>query len=61
MGPDGVYPVETSKVGSLLHYVIAYLGLAGWIYTIPTHDMHQWLLTTVYVLLVMDAVNVRNM
>ena len=27
MGRDDVYPVETSKVGSLLHYVIAYLGL----------------------------------
>jgi hypothetical protein len=27
MGWDGVYPVEMSKVGSLLHYVIAYLGL----------------------------------
>jgi hypothetical protein len=27
MGRDGVYPVETPKFGSLLHYVIAYLGL----------------------------------
>jgi hypothetical protein len=61
MGWDGGYPVEMSKVGSLLHYGIAYLGLAGWIYTIPTHDMHQWMPTTVYVLLMMDAVNVRNM
>ena len=26
MGLDGVYPVRTSKVGCLLHYVIAYLG-----------------------------------
>jgi len=32
-----------------------------WIYTIPTHNMHQWLLTTVYVLLMMDAVNFQNM
>ena len=27
MGRDDVYPARTSKVGSLLHYVIAYLGL----------------------------------
>ena len=26
MGRDDIYPVMTSKVGSLLHYVIAYLG-----------------------------------
>jgi hypothetical protein len=25
VGRDDVYPVRTSKVGSLLHYVIAYL------------------------------------
>jgi hypothetical protein len=55
MGRDDIYPVETSKVGSLLHYVIAYLGLLNrlwhtdlgllyWIYTIPTHYMYQWLI-----------------
>ena len=26
MGRDDVYPVKTSKVGCLLHYIIAYLG-----------------------------------
>jgi len=28
MGRDDVYPARTSKVGSLLHYVIAYLAYA---------------------------------
>ena len=32
-----------------------------WIYIIPTHDMHQWLLLQFLVLLMMDAENVRNM
>ena len=27
MGPDDIYPVRMSKVGCLLHYVIAYLVL----------------------------------
>ena len=35
--------------------------LLYWIYTIPTHDMHQWLLIQFYVLLMMDAESVRNM
>ena len=30
MGRGGVYPVETSKVGSLLNYVIAYLAYLGY-------------------------------
>ena len=32
-----------------------------WIYIIPTHDMHQWLLLQFLVLLMMDAESVRNM
>ena len=53
MTQDDIYPVQASKVGCLLHYVIAYLvlvkkttdlGRLYWIYIIPTHDMHQWLL-----------------
>ena len=32
-----------------------------WIYIIPTHDMHQWLLLQFLVLLMMDAGSVRNM
>jgi hypothetical protein len=33
MGRDDVYPVETSKVGSLLHYVIAYPKYAMFMYS----------------------------
>ena len=31
------------------------------IYSIPTHDKHQWLLLQFIVLLMMDANDVRNM
>ena len=41
----------------LVVYFTTDLGRLYWIYTIPTHDMHQWLLTTVYVLMMMDAVS----
>ena len=61
MGRDDIYPVRTSKVGCLLHYVIAYLGRPYWIYLILTHDMHQWLLLQFLVLQMMDAESVRNM
>ena len=37
------------------------LGHPYWIYIIPTHDMHQWLLLQFLVLLMMDAESVRNM
>ena len=37
------------------------LGHPYWIYIIPTHDMHQWLLQQFLVLLMMDAESVRNM
>ena len=37
------------------------LGHPYWIYIIPTHDMHQWLLLQFLVLLTMDAESVRNM
>ena len=37
------------------------LGHLYWIYIIPTHDMHQWLLIQFLVLLMRDAENVRNM
>ena len=32
-----------------------------WIYIIPTHGMHQWLLLQLLILLMMDAESVRNM
>ena len=32
-----------------------------WIYVIPTHDTHQWLLLQFLVLLMMDTESVRNM
>ena len=60
MGQEDVYPLRTSNVGCLLQYVVAYLGRPYWIYIIPTHDMHQWLLQFL-VLLMMDAESVRNM
>jgi len=37
------------------------LGRPYWIYIIPTHDMHQWLLLQFLVLLTMGAESVRNM
>jgi len=36
-------------------------GHPYWIYIIPTHDMHQWLLLQFLVLLMMEAESVRNM
>ena len=33
----------------------------NWIYIIPTHDMHQWLLLQFLVLLMMDAESVQKM
>ena len=32
-----------------------------WIYIIPTHDMHQWLLLQILVLLMMGTERVRDM
>ena len=37
------------------------LGHPYWIYIIPTHGTHQWLLLQFLVLLMMDAESVRNM
>ena len=37
------------------------LGHPYWIYIIPTHDSHQWVLLQFLVLLMMDAEGVRNM
>ena len=37
------------------------LGHPYWIYIIPNHGMHQWLLLQFLVLLMMDAESVRNM
>jgi hypothetical protein len=37
------------------------LGHPYWIYIIPTHGMHQWLLLQFLVLLMMDAESVRKM
>ena len=44
------------------HSVVATdLGHPYWIYIIPTHGMHQWLLLQFLVLLAMDAKSARNM
>jgi hypothetical protein len=48
MGGDDIYPVRMSEVGFLL-------GRPYWIYIIPTHGMHHWLLLQFVVLLMMDA------
>ena len=37
------------------------LGHPYWIYIIPTHGMHQWLLLQLLAFMMMDAENVRNM
>ena len=37
MSRDDIYPVRMSKVGCLLHYVIAYLGLLVLYYPDPWH------------------------
>jgi hypothetical protein len=37
------------------------LGRPYWIYIIPTHDMHQWLLLQFLALLMMDEESVQNM
>ena len=37
------------------------IGHPYWIYIIPTHYMHQWLLLQFLVLLMMEAESVRNM
>jgi len=63
-----------SKVGCSLYYFMAEwpnghgivqrttdLGHLYRIYSIPTHDKHQWLLLHFIVLLMMDAKGVRNM
>jgi len=64
------------KVGSAVYYSMAEMGLTfrPWnstvrtdlehlyrIYSIPTHDKHQWLLLQFIVLLMIDAKSVRNM
>jgi hypothetical protein len=71
MGRDDIYPVRMSEVGCLLHYIIVYrlrhsavatdLRHPYWMYIIPTHGMHQWLLLQFLVLLMTDAESVRNM
>ena len=55
--------VRASKVGCPLHYsaVATDLGHPYWIYIIPTHGIHQWLLLQLLILLMMDVESVRNM
>jgi len=50
-----------SKVRVFFSAVATDLGHPYWIYIIPTHDTHQWLLLQILVLLMMDAKSVRNM
>ena len=52
---------STNKVGCHCSAVATDLGHPYWIYIIPTHGMHQWLLLQLLVLLMMEAESVRNM
>ena len=63
MGREDTYPVRMSKVGCHCTIVQQATDLRRpcWVYIIPTHDMHQWLLLQYLVLLMMDAESVRNM
>jgi len=61
MGWDDIYPVRMSKVGCHCTAVATNLGYPYWIYIIPTHGMHQWLLLQFLVLLMMEAESVPNM
>ena len=54
---SGLFEDTSSVVTS----VATDLGHPYWIYIIPTHDKHQWLLLQFLVLLMMDAESVRNM
>ena len=53
MGRDDIYPGRMSKVGCL--------GRPYWMYIIPTHDTHQWLLLQFLLLLMIDLESVGNM
>ena len=44
-----------------VHAVATDLGHPYWIYIIPTHGVHQWLLLQLLVPLMMGAESVRNM
>ena len=68
MSRDGVNPVQMFNVGCALYYFgheivqcTTDLEHLYRIYSIPTHDKHQWLLLQFIVLLLMDAKGVRNM
>ena len=58
MGRDDIYPMSVATAHSA---VATDPGHPYWIYIIPTHGMHQWLLLQFLVLLMMDAESVRNM
>jgi len=60
MSWDGINPVYMFKVGCALQCATD-LEYVYRIYSIPTHDKHQWLLLQFIVLLMMDAKGVRNM
>jgi hypothetical protein len=57
--------IRSTKNCSSSHWCMSWvatdLGHPYWIYTIPTHDMHQWLLLQFLVILMMDEESVRNM
>jgi len=42
-------------------YIYIIMSWVIYIYIIPTHDMHQWLLLQYLVLLMTDAESVRNL
>jgi hypothetical protein len=52
---------SSRSVATALCAVATDLGHPYWIYIIPTHGVHQWLLLQFLVLLMTDAESVRNM
>jgi len=55
------WPNWESQFGHGIVQCTTYLEHLYRIYSIPTHDKHQWLLLQFRVLLMMDAEGVRNM
>ena len=58
---SGVLKTVVAATGACTSAVATDLGHPYWIYIIPTHSMHHWLLLQFLVLLMMDAESLRNM
>ena len=59
---ENILGTQALKEGECYNRTVATdVGHPYWIYIIPIHGMHQWLLLQILVLLMMDAESVRNM